>query len=69
MQRNIDRFDIEPGWVLSKAGDPAPDAEELPFLLEDALRGWLVRNVELTVRTVLPIVSGGNTTAIHVWFD
>ena len=53
---------------MFKAGDPAPDADELPFLLEDTFRNWLARNKELTVRTVLPIVSGGDTTAIHVWF-
>jgi hypothetical protein len=69
MVRNIDRIDVEPGWVLFKAGDPRPDNEELPYLLHDVFQKWLARNKELTVRAVLPIVAGGNTVAIHVWFD
>jgi hypothetical protein len=65
----IQRVDIEEGWVMFQAGDPAPPPEELPHYLNDTIRGWLVRNKELSIRTTLPIVSGGNTVAIHVWFD
>ena len=54
----------------SKANAEAPPPpENLPFYLHDLLQKWLVRNKELTVRPVLPIVQGGNTVAIHVWSD
>lgn len=66
----VDRIDIEPGWCLFKGNDESPPPpENLPFYLHDFFQKWLVRNKELTVRTTLPIVAGGNTVAIHVWFD
>ena len=65
----IERVDLEEGWVVFKAGEPAPPPENLPYYLHDAFQGWLRRNKELSIRTALPIVASGNTVAIHVWFD
>jgi hypothetical protein len=62
--------DIEPGWCLFKANDDAtPPPDKLPLYLHDMFHKWLKRNKELSIRTTLPIVQGGNTVAIHVWFD
>lgn len=65
----IDRVDLAEGWVVFRAGNPPPPAEELPHFLQKTFQGWLQRNRDLRVKTVLPIVAGGNTVAIYVWFD
>ncbi len=66
----LDRIDVRPGWCLFKANEESsPPADKLPYYLHDCFQKWLLRNTELSVRTVLPIVKDGNTVAIHVWFD
>lgn len=69
MQVNIERVDCRDGWCVFAPGKPAPKNDDLPFLLNDTLQGWLIQNPHITVRAVLPIVSKGNTVGIHVWFD
>jgi hypothetical protein len=61
---------LGPGWVLFLASpsDPPP-AEELPFALSQAVEQWLKSQPGVRVRATLPIVSGGNTVGIHVWYD
>jgi hypothetical protein len=38
-------------------------------MIHDTFHHWLVQNPGLTIRNTLPIVVGGNTVAIYVWFD
>lgn len=68
-QVTIDRIDLGTGWVCFQAGDKAPPPEELPGYLSQTLCTWLQRNTAFNVRVALPITVGGNTVAIHVWFD
>lgn len=68
-QFTIDRVDLGTGWVCFQAGEAAPPAEDLPGYLSQTLCTWLQRNPGFSVRSTLPIMVGGNTVAIHVWFD
>ncbi len=65
----IDRVDMGTGWVCFQAGDKPPPPDQLPAFLNQTLYTWLKRNPEFRLRAVLPIVEGGNTVLIHVWFD
>lgn len=65
----IDRVEMETGWVCFQGGDTPPAPEQLPLILNDAIANWLMNHPEFKVRTVLPIVSNGNTIAVNVWFD
>jgi hypothetical protein len=67
---HVDRIDVGAGWLcfVSKSGtDPRPD--RLPYALSRAIEDTFKQTPTLTVRETLPIVSNGNTVAIHVWFD
>jgi hypothetical protein len=66
----VERVDMGTGWMcfVAKTGtDPRPD--RLPFALSRAVTDTFQQTPTLTVRSTLPIVSQGNTVAIHVWFD
>lgn len=65
----VNRIDMREGWVCFMAAEPPPKPDDLPLYLSQTVTAWLKQNPMLTVRAVLPIVSGGNTIAIHVWFD
>jgi hypothetical protein len=69
MPVTIDRIDITEGLVVFMAGNPPPAPNELPVMIHDTFHHWLVQNPGLTIRNTLPIVVGGNTVAIYVWFD
>jgi hypothetical protein len=57
------------GWVYVHAETPPTDPSRLPYLLNDAFCRWLKQNPQVTVRSALPIIAGGNTVGIHVSFD
>lgn len=61
--------ELAKGWVYIHAETPPTDPSQLPYILNDALCQWLKQHPEATVRATLPIVSGENTVAIHVFFD
>ena len=66
----VDRVDVSTGWMcfLPKPGtDPRPD--RLPFALSRAVEDTFRQNPGLAVRATPPLVSQGNTVAVHVWFD
>ena len=66
----VDRVDVAAGWMFFEAKegtDPKPD--KLPFAISRAIADTFRQTPTLTVRETLPIVSNGNTVAIHVWFD
>jgi hypothetical protein len=66
----VDRVDLAPGWMcfVAKPGTE-PDPEKLPYGLSRAIQDAFRQNPNLTVRATCPIVSAGNTVALHVWFD
>jgi hypothetical protein len=69
-QIEVERVELATGWAIFQAKpdtDPRPD--RLPFALGRAVTDMLRQTPTLTVRATLPIVSNGNTVAIHVWFD
>ena len=69
-QIHVDRIDVGTGWLcfVPKPGtNPRPD--RLPYALSRAIEDTFKQTPTLTVRETLPIVSNGNTMAIHVWFD
>ena len=68
-QVTITRVDMGTGWVCFQAGKKEPTREQLPGFLAHAFYTRLQRNPEFKVRATLPVVSEGNTIAIHVWFD
>ncbi len=68
-QITIDRVDLGTGWVCFRAGKQTPLSDALPVFLSQSLCTWLQRNPVFKIRATLPITVGGNTVAIHVWFD
>ena len=64
------RIDVATGWMcfVAKEGTD-PRLDKLPYALSRAIQDSLQQTPTLTVRTTLPIVSQGNTVAVHVWFD
>jgi hypothetical protein len=57
------------GWVQFRAGiGPSTDFERVPGLLGETMVGWLGAHPGVRVRTALPIVQGGYTVAIHLWY-
>ena len=57
------------GTGFFQAGDPAPEASVMAFFLNRALDDWKREHPNYIVRAALGMVSQGNTTGIHVWFD
>jgi hypothetical protein len=57
------------GWVYIHAETQSKDPSHLPYMLNDAFCRWLKQNPNGKVRATLAIVAGGNTVAIHVFFD
>ena len=68
-QITIGRVDLGTGWVCFQAGNQTPPSEALPGYLSQTLCTWLQLNPAFKVRAVLPISVGGNTVALHEWFD
>lgn len=60
---------IDKGWVHIHAEKTPSAPSTLPYVLNDAFCRWRKQNPNLTIHAVLPIVSDGNTVAIHVFFD
>ena len=46
---------------------PPPDAD-VPFTIAEVLQKWMLSNT-VRVRDTLPVVSGGNTVGLFVWWD
>jgi len=65
----IDRIELGTGWVCFQGGETPPEPDQLPWFLNDAITTWINRNPEFKIRTMLPIVVGGNTVAVNIWFD
>jgi hypothetical protein len=58
------------GHVLFRAGiGPSTHVERVPGLLGETLVQWLGAHPNVRVRTALPIVQGGSTVAIHLWYE
>jgi hypothetical protein len=57
------------GCVLFKANPQQPPPEtEMPFAIADVLQQWMLRS-PVRIRATLPIIKGGNTIGLFVWFD
>lgn len=65
----VNRLDLGTGWVCFLAAEPPAKPEELPLYLSQSVVAWLKQTPTLKVKATLPIVSNGNTIAVHVWFD
>ncbi len=65
----IDRIELGTGWVCFQGGESPPAPDQLPWFLNDAITTWINRHPEFKIRTMLPIVVGGNTVAVNIWFD
>ncbi len=61
---------LGPGWVLfiASPSDPPP-TDELPYALSQGMEQWRRSQPAVRVRSSLPIVAGGNTVGIHLWYD
>lgn len=57
------------GHVVLKPEKPGIDPQRVPGLLGDALQRWMHANPKKKIRAAASIVSGGNTTEIHLWID
>ena len=64
----VERIDLEPGYMVFRATKNVP-MEARPRFIESAIMQWQKQNPGLKIRTTFPIVSEGNTVAVHVWFD
>jgi len=65
----INAFEMTDSWVFIRASTIEHDLEKLPFILSQALSDWLIKNPDNRVRATLPLVAGGYTVGIHIWFD
>lgn len=65
----VHRSPLAPGWVIYHVGEPPPAAEDVPFALNHHLMQDLQEHPSIRVRAALPILQGGNTVAIHLWYD
>jgi len=66
---NIGFREMPPDRVVFHAGKPEPKPEELPMCLSQAVDQWVAKHPHYRVRTTLNVVAGGNTVAVHVWYD
>ncbi len=65
----VDVVAICDGCVLFKSNPQQPPPEdEMPIALTQVLQKWMLGN-PVRVRVTLPIVKGGNTVGLFVWFD
>jgi hypothetical protein len=65
----IESLDTATGWVIVQAkpeSDPSPD--RLSYALNQSVVAWSQQNPTLSIQATLPIVSQGNTVAVHLWF-
>ena len=69
MEFTINRIEMGSGWVCFQGGENPPPPDQLPYVLNEALNEWLMRNPEFKVTSCLPIVVNANTVAINVWFE
>jgi hypothetical protein len=67
-QVRINALTIDEGHVLFTIAQAPPNVDAT-LALNQALLDWLEENSQAVIRSTLPIVSGGSTWAIHVWFD
>lgn len=65
----IDVIEKGDGWLIVKLRDPADASPAASAEISDKLTGWLSTHRGATVRAALPIVSGGETIALHVWTE
>lgn len=61
--------EIVGGHLYIYAENSPADPTQVPYMLHDAFGRWLKQNPKAKVRGALPIVAGGNTVAMHVFFD
>ena len=54
-----------PGWILFKVKEAVSDPS---LTIHHCLMEWL-KERGVRVRTTLPIVTGGMTVAVHLWYD
>jgi hypothetical protein len=65
----VDVTPVCDGCVLFKANPQQPPAEaDMPFAITDVLQQWMLRS-PVRIRETLPIIKGGNTIGLFVWFD
>ena len=57
-----------PGWVVLHIKE-ATVGLDLSLHLHRALTEWLTSNPGVRVRAALPIVTNGQTLAVHIWHD
>jgi hypothetical protein len=60
---------LSDGWVMIGVDEAPPDETHPSQWVNQALRDWLRENPSVKVRCVAPFVAGGETVAMHVWFD
>jgi hypothetical protein len=66
---NVVTYDRGPGYIIitPERIDNLPD--QAPIFVSQTLEAWQKQNPSYRVRAVCPIVNGGKTIALHVWFD
>jgi hypothetical protein len=65
----IDTVPVGEGCTLFTSNPQHPPPEgELPFALAQVLQKWMGPH-PVRVRATLPVVSGGHTVALFVWWD
>ena len=58
-----------PGWVMYKAGEPAPPIEHLALALISNVQHDLAKNAKLRMHTLVPIVRDGNTVGLVMGYE
>ena len=64
----IDVHQLGEGWVMIGIDKAPADEAHVSHWINQALIDWLHENPTIRVRCVAPIVAGGETIAIHVWY-
>lgn len=57
-----------PGWALFHVKEATAGTDVSAFV-HQTITTWLREHQQLRVRATLPIVTGGMTVAVHIWFD
>jgi hypothetical protein len=65
----VDIIELSDGCTLfcKNPQHPPPD-HDMPFAIGEVLQKWMLSN-PVRIRTTFPVVSGGNTVGMFLWWD